>query len=208
MKIYFRHSPNYGWSHLLQSYKKIVNKQSVVLEIGASATPNTRELAKYVHQVIGVEYYQSRLPSNYRNITYKLGDWQKLTSIIQRNSIDCVVSSHCLEHIPDDQKALNQLYQIMKPNAVALLTTPNRLRLSRRLIEIFTGPRHFPHWEHVREYSYQDLVNLISKTKFTKYRITPVVFGLYAPPHFVLFSTVVPNIFKNYANYWEVSLIK
>lgn len=206
--IYIYKGPDYDWAHLVKSYRKFVNQKSVVVEVGASVTERTQELAKYVSKVIGIEYFPDRVPKDFSNIKYICTDWQKLSQTIASNSIDCVVSSHTIEHVPDDLKAINELYKVLKPGGVALINTPNRRRLTRRFIEIFTGPRKFPFWEHIREYSYTDLNTLLTKSSFKNFKITPILFGIQASKHLKLYSTVVPKQFYNLANYWEISLIK
>ncbi len=67
------------------------------------------------------------------------------------NSFDCVVSFQVIEHIADDHLFLKEINRILKPNGLALLTTPNRpMSLSR-------NP-----W-HEREYTAEELTSLAKK---------------------------------------------
>lgn len=198
---------DYSWNHLLLTYKNLVKPNYLVLEIGASTLSKTIDLSKYCKKIIGVEYQKKRLLKDIDNIKYFLGDWQKLNKIIKPNSIDLAVSNHTIEHIPDDKKALNQLYEVLKKNKYAIISTPNRKRLTRVLIELITPERKFPYWEHIREYTESDLVKLIKSTKFKNFKITPVVIGF----HFGkirICLTKVPNMLKKYANFWEIVLKK
>ena len=64
------------------------------------------------------------------------------------NSFDCVVSFQVIEHIEDDKLFLKEINRVLKPNGLALITTPNKpLSLSR-------NP-----W-HIREYTADELTNL------------------------------------------------
>lgn len=198
---------DYDWQHLLKTYKSLVKPEFTVLEIGASNKNRTQDLGRFCKKIIGIEYQKDRLPKNQKNIAYQLGDWQKLNQIIKPNSIDLAVSSHTLEHIPNDLLALDQLNLVLKPNGYAIITTPNRKRLIRSIIEIFTPERKFPYWEHIREYTELDLIKLIKKTKFKKFKIIPTVFGFHLWK-IRLCSTSVPNIFRKYANCWEITLQK
>ena len=198
---------DYSWFSLLKSYKRYVFKDAVVLEIGASNSLRTRELAKHCDKVIGVEFFQERIPSDFKNITYLKGDWQRLSEFIPAESIDLAISSHVIEHVPDDLKALNELYKVLKPGGVAIFDTPNRKRLIRAVIELFTGDRKFPWWEHVREYTESDLEVLIKKSFFKKSDIIPVVFGIHAWP-VLIYLKKCPRVFRKYANFLEVHLFK
>lgn len=198
---------DYDWLHLLNKYKQLVKPNFTVLEIGASTQARTEELSLYCQNLIGVEYYKKRLLKNKNNIQYLLGDWQKLTKIIKPNTIDLAISSHTLEHIPNDYEAIKQLYQVLKPSSFAILITPNRKRLTRFIIELFTKEKKFPHWEHFREYTENDLIKLLNKSDFKYYKITPIVFGF----HFGkirICTTKVPLIFKKFAYCWEIILKK
>jgi len=197
---------SHDWHILLQNYIKIVNKSNQVIEIGASTINRTRQLAKYCQQLTGIEYYRKRLPKDSNNITYIRGDWQKLEHI-KSNFFDILVSSHTIEHVKNDLSAINETYRVLKKHGVGLITTPNRQRLARLFIEIFTGKRKFPYWEHQREYSYQDLKEMLSMSKFKKYKIIPMAFGLHGGKiHFYLKK--VPKIFSKYACFWLIKLEK
>ena len=200
----------YDWEHLFESYKAHVNKSSHVLEIGSSNVKRTSDIAKYCHQLIGVELFPERVPNNSENnsnIKYVVGDWQNLSCFIKPESIDVVVSSHVIEHVPDDLKAINELYAVLKPGGVALLNTPNRRRLVRSIIEFFSGERKFPFWEHQREYTEKDLINLLKSSRFDNYKIIPIALGVHGGPIF-LYSETVPILLIKFANFWEIHLFK
>ena len=153
------------WLSLLDKYRKIANKNSNVLEIGASTQLRTKQLALSCNKLIGIDIFQDRLPINFDNISYKHLSWTELSTQISCNSIDIAISSHVIEHVHDDLLAINQLYDVLKDGGVAILTTPNRKRLTRSLIELFSKERQFPYWEHVREYIEADLISLLERSK-------------------------------------------
>lgn len=67
------------------------------------------------------------------------------------NSFDAVISFQVIEHIEDDALFLKEIHRVLRPDGVALVTTPNRpMSLSR-------NP-----W-HVREYTAEELSGLASK---------------------------------------------
>lgn len=195
------------WEHLLQSYKTFVNKDSIVLEIGASAKERTAELAKYCHKLIGVENFPERKPKDFENVEYLLGDWQNLSEFIQPETVDVAVASHVIEHIPDDLRAINELYAVLKPGGVAIINTPNRKRFVRAIIEVFTGDREFPYWEHVREYTENDVFELLNRSLFKNFKIVPVGFGIHGGPVFC-FSESIPQRFRKFYNFLEIHLFK
>jgi ubiquinone/menaquinone biosynthesis C-methylase UbiE len=67
------------------------------------------------------------------------------------NTFDCVVSFQVIEHIANDNLYLKEISRVLKPDGIALITTPNRpMSLSR-------NP-----W-HEREYTADELANLAKK---------------------------------------------
>jgi SAM-dependent methyltransferase len=40
------------------------------------------------------------------------------------STFDCIIFNHILEHIPNYQKALSEIYRVLKPNGIAILQTP------------------------------------------------------------------------------------
>lgn len=197
---------DYDWRYFFKTYLKFSKPTSKVIEIGASELSKTDNLGKHCQSLTGIELYKNRLPKNHKNITYLQADWQSLTKKLPKKSFDILISSHTIEHIQNDLEAINQSYMVLKPGGVALLLTPNRQRLIRAVFEIFSGPRKFPQWEHVREYTESDLINLLSQSHFSKYEINPLIFGIHA--YLAIFTYKVPKIFRKYANYWEIILYK
>lgn len=197
----------YDWESLMEFYKKYVTKTSIVLEIGASYVERTRELSQWCRNLIGVELMPERKPNDFDNIKYVIGDWQNLSEFIELNEVDIAVSSHVIEHVVDDLKAINELYIVLKSGGVAILTTPNRKRLTRVIIEMFTGERKFPFWEHQREYTENDLYNLLKKSNFVRFEIFPVAIGLRWAGLY-LYVKSVPKCFRRFANYWTICLYK
>lgn len=72
------------------------------------------------------------------------------------NSYDLILCYHILEHIPDDRKAMSELFRVMKPGAQALVQTPFK---DGEIYEDFSVVAekdrlaHFGQEDHVRIYS-------------------------------------------------------
>jgi SAM-dependent methyltransferase len=164
-------------------------------------------LGQACREVIGVELFPDRVPAATGNLRYVVGDWQRLTEVIAPESIDVAVSSHVIEHVPDDARALEELFTVLRPGGVALLTTPNRKRLAREVLDRVVGERRFPWWEHVREYVEADLAALVARSPFRRGEIRGVALGLHGGPVYCYLSSV-PRPLRRYANFWEVELHK
>jgi SAM-dependent methyltransferase len=74
------------------------------------------------------------------------------------NTFDAIICSHVLEHIPDDHKAMGELYRVLKPGGWAILQVPISLSL-KNTYEDFTitsesaRAEAFGQKDHVRIYA-------------------------------------------------------
>ncbi len=129
-------------------------------------------------------------------VDYKL-DIQDLSSIAN-NSIDFIICSHVLEHIPDDLKAMQNMYGILKPDGKAIMMAPilkntDEVDEDPNCIDVAERWRRFGQDDHIRLYSRKVFVERLraagfnieiiegknlDKHELTKYGI-PVEFVLY-----------------------------
>lgn len=73
------------------------------------------------------------------------------------NSFDFVLCNHVLEHIPDDTKAMEELYRILRPGGTAILQIPQDLTREKTFEDdSITDPKEragiFGQYDHVRVY--------------------------------------------------------
>ncbi len=106
-----------------------------------------------------------------KNLTYYAGDKmvegysnQKgiehvdLTSLeFDNERFDIAICNHVLEHIPDDRKAMSEMYRVLKPGGTAIVTVPineNSVVTYEDASIVTPSERtlHFGQWDHVRYY--------------------------------------------------------
>ncbi len=68
--------------------------------------------------------------------------------VLKENTFDIVVSFQVIEHIKQDRYFLEEIYRVLKPGGMSLVTTPNKIKSLTR------NP-----W-HIREYTAEELSNL------------------------------------------------
>lgn len=78
------------------------------------------------------------LAQNYRSADLFMKDVDdnvdiQAMDIYPDNSWDLVICSHVLEHVPDDIKALSEIYRVLKKGGVAILMAPINLGLEKVL---------------------------------------------------------------------------
>lgn len=73
------------------------------------------------------------------------------------NSYNIIFCNHVLEHIPDDTKAMKELYRVLKPGGMAILQIPQDLSRAKTfednsITDPVTRARIFGQYDHVRIY--------------------------------------------------------
>jgi len=73
------------------------------------------------------------------------------------NYFDYIICNHILEHIPDDIKAIKELYRVLKDSGTAIIMVPINEKFDKTYedLSITTSKereRHFGQWDHVRWY--------------------------------------------------------
>ncbi len=117
------------------------------------------------------------------------------------NTFDVVFCNHVLEHIEDDNKAMSELYRVLKPGGMGIFQIPQDLNLEKTYEDFsITLPEertiHFGQYDHVRiygkdyfdrlrkvgftvnevDYSQQISLELVEKYRLVKGEILPVCF--------------------------------
>jgi len=115
-----------------------------VLEVACGRGGFSRSLARSGSQVTGCDFSATALgcateqPSG---VTWVQGDAQRLP--FTSNFFDVVVSCETIEHLPEVQAAVNEMYRVARPRCRLFLTTPNYANLMG-LYEFYARFRH-PH---------------------------------------------------------------
>lgn len=86
------------------------------------------------------------------------------------NSFDMILCNHVLEHIPDDQKAMQELYRVLKPGGLGIFQIPqDRSRATTFQDDSITEPKEraaiFGQYDHVRVYG-MDYFDRLSQVGF------------------------------------------
>ena len=127
------------------------------------------------------EYIKKNNPENYicgdidpkrysqiNNIVYI--DLSDIT--FQTESFDLIICNHVLEHIPDDKKAMSELYRILSVKGKAILQVPISFKLQDTLEDPSCNTpekrfQKFGQHDHVRIYAMKDYIKRLEKTGFS-----------------------------------------
>lgn len=94
------------------------------------------------------------------NTKFIHGDFLKLKS---EGEFDLVICSEVLEHLENDSKAIAKIYQLLKKDGLALITTPSQ---NAPLHRLGLAKEFDTRVGHLRRYNMEDLVSLLKKNKF------------------------------------------
>lgn len=127
-------------------------KGKIVLDIACGSGYGSALLAKTAKKVIGVDVDKQAVDyaiANYgsKNIEFLVGD---ATSIpLETDSVDVVVTYETIEHIEDYKKFMQEIKRVLKPDGLAIISTPNDKE--------FMQGNHF----HIHQFELAELKTLI-----------------------------------------------
>jgi len=129
-------------------------KDKVVLDIASGSGYGTQMLAQYAKKVYGVDVSEEAIEyskANFaaKNVEYKVGDGESIP--LEDNSVDVVITFETIEHIKDYNRFMDEVMRVLKPDGVAIVSTPNDKE--------FAEGNHF----HLHEFEYDELVKLLDK---------------------------------------------
>ncbi|MBQ7606376.1 MAG: methyltransferase domain-containing protein [Desulfovibrionaceae bacterium] len=89
---------------------------------------------------------------------------------IESSSCDAWICLHVLEHVPNDQKAISELFRILKPSGFGIILVPISLTLVMTDEDPDTSITErwsrFGQDDHIRLYAKQDFMNRLAKPGF------------------------------------------
>jgi SAM-dependent methyltransferase len=138
----------------------------------------SKEKKKVLHFAPEQAFY--KLFRNQKNIEYTTTDlFSPLADVkadicdlpFQDNSYDIIFCNHVLEHIPDDTKAMQELFRVLKPGGMAILQIPQDLKRETTFADdSITDQKEraaiFGQYDHVRIYG-RDYFDKLRSIGFT-----------------------------------------
>lgn len=111
----------------------------------------------------GAEYFDADIDS--QKATYQID----MTNIpFDNNTFDYIFCIHVLEHIPDDRKAMNELYRVLKLGGTAYLCVPLKKTFHEDLsiADPKERTRLYGQYDHVRNYDFETFRHRLSDAGF------------------------------------------
>lgn len=121
-----------------------------VLEIGCGDGYGTRHLVNLAEKYTAVDKYKTKNQENLKGANF-IQTQVPILDLFEDNFFDVVVSFQVIEHIKQDDVFISEIFRVLKPNGICIITTPNiKMSLSRNPF-------------HVREYTVSEIKTLVSK---------------------------------------------
>lgn len=107
-------------------HQALGGKTSRILDVGCGGGQLARELLELGHEVVGVEVDPNAVSRNQDNaFPVFAGTAEAIPKLLARESFDCVVMRHVLEHCRDPMLALRNARRLLKRGGVFLCEVPN-----------------------------------------------------------------------------------
>jgi predicted SAM-dependent methyltransferase len=191
--LYFEPLPDHFDSPLLTKYEFEMYNKETFLCPKCSAMDRERLYRLYIEQETKLLKMPIRLlhiaPErniqnwlfNFDNIDYTGGDLFPTDTALVRvdvtdihyrdETFDVVMCSHVLEHVPDDRKAMRELYRVLKKGGWGILQVPLAVDITESYEDFsITTPEGrfeaFGQNDHVRVYAQQDYINRLKEVGF------------------------------------------
>jgi SAM-dependent methyltransferase len=143
---------------------KIKERHRLLVHYVVNETSITREKLDVLHFApqIGEKRFYRSLP----NLHYVTADYLDVEDVqldltalaLPDESWDVLFVYHILEHIIEDQKAMQEMYRVLRPGGMALLQVPlepdrTEIYEDAKIVSAKARKKAFGQWDHVRRYS-------------------------------------------------------
>jgi ubiquinone/menaquinone biosynthesis C-methylase UbiE len=91
--------------------------------------------------------------------------------VYANDSFDCFICSHVLEHVPDDRRAMGELFRVLKPGGWGIAMAPIVLGLAATIEDANVSDpservRRFGQNDHLRLYARHDFIERLTQAGF------------------------------------------
>ncbi len=164
----------------LQKIKHIKKQKKLsILDVGCHAGKISRLFLEF-GEVYGLDLNEKAVEEAKKSkIRAKVGDVFQVDRIFKDLSFDVIIAGDIIEHVFDTDLFLQKLRNMLSPDGVLLLSTPNLLSLGRRYMALigknpyceFSAKEDGINVGHIRYYTYDNLFSQLLENKYQKVKI-------------------------------------
>mgnify|MGYP001585638460 FL=1 len=144
---------------------ELIGSNNYVLDVGCNEG-SLMSLYAHKNKAVGLELSkESAVKAKKKGFDVKVGSVYKIP--FKENIFDVVHMSEIIEHVLDTDKAISEVYRVLKKNGKLIITTPNCASFRDRIL-VLTGhlQGYMQHTEHVRFFNKEKLTRHLRKNKF------------------------------------------
>jgi len=154
-------------------------KEDKILDVGCGVGYFSKLLSEYGANVSGIDINPDsvNICKSYVGPNFYVGNASRLD--FDDNSFDKILCSEVLEHLKDDKGALDEIYRILKPNGILVLTVPCTKGVFGTKIKNIMHDHHDGPEKHEREgYTKNEISELVNDTglKVKKFKYAMLFF--------------------------------
>lgn len=158
---------NFTYRHLIKTIDEYLRPGMKILDIGCGAGTLDFYYAKKGYEVTGIDISQNAIDCCIKSAQYmKINNCKFLNYNFMSNKInakfDFIIFTEVIEHLPNDGKALEKIYDLLNNEGYLFLTTPLK---SAPLTKLGLTNTFDYKVGHLRRYSEIDIVKKIKDSK-------------------------------------------
>ncbi len=155
---------NFTYKLILQVLNKYLKSEKNVLDIGCGAGTLTMYMA-----VLGIDISEKAVHAaqksaevlDLKNISFKAVEFP---NEVPTDTYDFILCSEVIEHLENDTLALKKIYQLLKPEGIAMITTPS---INAPMYRLGLANEFDKRVGHLRRYTLDALALKCQKAGFT-----------------------------------------
>jgi len=193
-EVYHQLEKNHFWFKARRKYitqeLAQANSNSKILDVGCSSGLLLDDLIKLgfsANNLFGIDISEKAIINCKKN-GFENTFVMDAQSINLNQKFDIIIASDCLEHLKDDDKALQNWYNLLKPNGIALVFVPAFM---------FLWSQHDEVNMHYRRYQRNELKNKLKNNGFEITKSSFWNFFLFLP---ILFVRSISKLFASKDN--------
>jgi len=108
----------------IEQYAAIDGKQ--ILDCGCGAGEYVQAFLDRGAEAWGIEFSKEKVASSRVDLGGRLAVGDLAALAVRDNTIDVALLNEVLEHVPDEQRVLREVYRVLRPGGTLVLFSPNR----------------------------------------------------------------------------------
>lgn len=137
-----------------------------ILEIGSGSGYYTKAIAEITNHLTATEFSKEYLEVTKKYNPYPVDAYIHCSATkmpFSDNTFNKILITEVIEHIPEWNKAIDEVRRVLKPGGIAIITTPNKLSHMNIAYVLKRKIRRYAFNEHVHEFTRNEFLRELKK---------------------------------------------